>query len=112
METVTRQYIEFSEGDYYVSGSRVLLESIVMEFLDGRSLESVQQSFPSLKLAEIYGAVAFYLDNQAETNSYLQQRSGQYEARRQANINQDEEFHRQLQDRMSEAKHQQELAQS
>jgi len=42
-----------------------------MEFLDGRSLESVQQSFPSLKLAEIYGAVAFYLDNQAEINSYL-----------------------------------------
>src|SRR5215510_3100821 len=112
METATRQYIEFREGDYYVSGSRVLLESIVMEFLDGRSLESVQQSFPSLKLAEIYGAVAFYLDNQAEINSYLQQRSARYEAQRQANISQDEKFHQRLQDKASEAKHQQELAQS
>jgi len=109
METATRQYIEFREGDYYVSGSRVLLESIVAEFLDGRSLESIQQSFPTLKLAEIYGAIAFYLDNQAEMNSYLQKRRNEYEERRQASISQDEEFRRLLQERMSEAR-QQELA--
>src|SRR5262245_14079735 len=109
METATRQYIEFREGDYYVSGSRVLLESIVAEFLDGRSLESIQQSFPTLKLAAIYGPIAFYLDNQAEMNSYLQKRRNEYEERRQASISQDEEFRRLLQERMSEAR-QQELA--
>lgn len=112
MEIATRQYIEFSEGDYYVAGSRVLLESIVAEFLDGRSPESIQQSFPTLKLAEIYGVIAFYLDHQAEINSYLQRRRDVYEARRQESVSQDEEFHRQLRERMSEARQQQELAQS
>jgi hypothetical protein len=52
METATKQYVEFSEGDYYVAESRVLLESIIMEFLDGRSPETIRQSFPVLKLAD------------------------------------------------------------
>jgi uncharacterized protein (DUF433 family) len=112
METAIKQYIELSEGDYYVTGSRVLLESIVTEFLDGRSPESVQQSFPTLKLAEIYGAIGYYLDHQAEINSYLQKRRADYEARQQASISQDEEFHQRLQEKMSEARQQQELAQS
>ena len=112
METATKLYIRFSEGDYYVAESRVLLESIVTEFLDGRSPESIQQSFPTLKLAEIYGAIAFYLDHQAEINSYLQQRRADYEVRRQMSISQDEEFHRQIQEKMSDARQHQELAQS
>jgi uncharacterized protein (DUF433 family) len=112
METATKQYIKFSEGDYYVAESRVLLESIVTEFLDGRSPESIQQSFPTLKLAEIYGAIAYYLDHQAEINAYLQQRRADYEARRQMSISQDEEFHRRLREKMSEALQHQELAQS
>ncbi len=111
METVTKQYVEFIEGDYFVIGSRVLLDAIVSEFLDGRSPETIQQSFPTLKLAEIYGAIAFYLDHQAEINSYLQQRRADYESRRQTSISQDEEFHRRLREKMKEARQQQELAQ-
>lgn len=111
METTSRQYVEFSEGDYYVAGSRVLLEPLVAEFLDGRSPESIQQSFPTLALAEIYGAIAFYLDHQADIHSYLQQRRADYEARRQANINRDEEFHLRLREKMSESRQRQELAQ-
>ncbi|HZF39138.1 MAG TPA: DUF433 domain-containing protein [Blastocatellia bacterium] len=111
METATRQYVEFIEGDYFVIGSRVLLDAIISEFLDGRSLETIQQSFPTLKLAEIYGAIAFYLDHQTEINSYLQQRRADYESRRQMSISQDEEFHRRLQEMMKEARQQQELTQ-
>jgi len=111
METETRQYVEFIEGDYFVFGSRVLLEAIISEFLDGRSPETIQQSFPTLKLAEIYGAIAFYLDHQTEINSYLQERRANYESRRQTSISQDEEFHRRLQEIMKEARQQQEPAQ-
>jgi uncharacterized protein (DUF433 family) len=111
METVTKQYVEFSEGDYFVAGSRVLLEAVVSEFLDGRSPETIQQSFPTLKLAEIYGAIAFYLDHQAEINAYLQQRRADYEARRQANINQNQDFHLRLQEKLAEARQPQELTQ-
>ncbi len=111
METVARQYVEFSEGDYFVTGSRVLLEAVVSEFFDGRSPETIQQSFPTLKLAEVYGAIAFYLDHQAEINSCLQQRRADYEARRQANISQNQDFHRRLQEKLAEARQPQEFAQ-
>jgi uncharacterized protein (DUF433 family) len=109
METAPRQYVEFIEGDYFVIGSRVLLDVIVSEFLDGRSPETIQQSFPTLKLAEIYGAIAFYLDHQTEINFYLQQRRSDYESRRQMSIRQDEEFHRSLQEKVAEARQLQEL---
>lgn len=97
METVAKQYVEFSQGDYFVTGSRVLLEGLVTDFLDGRSPETIQQSFPTLKLAQVYGAITFYLDHQAEINAYLQQRGDDYEARRQANISQQPDFQRLLQ---------------
>lgn len=111
MEPVTKQYVEFSQGDYFVTGSRVLLEGLVTDFLDGRSPETIQQSFPTLKLAQVYGAITFYLDHQAEINAYLQRRNADYEARRQANISQQPEFQRQLQEKVAAAR-QQELAHS
>ena len=96
MDTTARQYVEFCEGDYFVPGSRVLLDGIISEFLDGRSPETIRQSFPTLTLAEIYGALAFYLDHQPEIDAYLQQRETAYEARRQSNISQNPEFHEKL----------------
>lgn len=110
METVIKEYVEFTEGDYFVVGSRVLLETIVSEFLDGRSPETIQQAFPALKLAQVYGAITFYLDHQSEIQTYLQQRRADYEARRQENIGQNPDFHRQLQEKIAAAR-QQEFAQ-
>jgi hypothetical protein len=43
----------------------------VYSFDRGNSPESIQQSFPGLKLAQIYGAIAFYLDHEAEVRQYL-----------------------------------------
>jgi len=111
METATREYVEFSEGDYYVAGSRVLLEAVVYEFLDGRSPETIQQAFPTLKLAQVYGAITFYLDHQAEVQVYLKQRKTDYETRRQENISQNPDFHRNLQEKIAAAR-QQELTNS
>lgn len=38
----------------------------------GMSPEAIQQSFPVLRLPQIYGAIAFYLDHQAEIRGYLE----------------------------------------
>jgi uncharacterized protein (DUF433 family) len=111
MESAAKQYVELSQGDYFVTGSRVLLEALVYEFLDGRSPESIQQSFPTLKLAQVYGAITFYLDHQAEVNTYLQRRNADYEARRQEYISQQPDFQRRLQEKVAAAR-QQELAHS
>lgn len=44
---------------------------MVYFFNEGRSPEAIQEDFPSLKRAQIYGAIAFYLDHQAEIDKYL-----------------------------------------
>lgn len=66
------EYVEQRHGGYYVAGEvRVSLDSVVYAFKRGESPEAIQEDFPCLKLAQIYGAIAFYLDHQAEIDQYL-----------------------------------------
>jgi len=65
------EYIEQRNGGYYVAGTRISLDSIVYSFNEGNSPEAIQADFPLLKRAQIYGAIAFYLDHQAEIDEYL-----------------------------------------
>ncbi len=46
--------IETRDGVYWVAGSRVSLDSVVYEFLDGQTAESIAQSFPTLSLEQVY----------------------------------------------------------
>jgi len=68
---VAHEYVEEREGALYVAGSRVSLASIIYSFRDGASPETIQQSFPSLSLAQVYGAIAFYLSHPQESEAYL-----------------------------------------
>jgi len=65
------EYIEQRNRGYYVAGTRISLDSIVYSFNEGNSPEAIQADFPLLKRAQIYGAIAFYLDHQAEVDEYL-----------------------------------------
>ena len=53
------QYVEQVEGVYRVAGSRVSLDSIVYAFWEGKSAETIAQSFPTLTLEQVYGAITF-----------------------------------------------------
>ena len=66
-----KEYIEKRDEGYWISGKRISLDSIVYAFRRGQSPESINRSFPLLTLEEIYGAIAFYLANQAEIDKYL-----------------------------------------
>ena len=66
-----RSYIEQRDGGYYIQGTRVPLDSIVYEFRNGASAESIRQAFPVLNLEEVYGAIAFYLGHQAEVDASM-----------------------------------------
>ncbi|HEY6344798.1 MAG TPA: DUF433 domain-containing protein [Bryobacteraceae bacterium] len=68
---MAKEYIEQREGNYYVAGTRISLESIVHAFRRGESPETICQNFELLQLEEVYGAVAYYLANQAEIDAYL-----------------------------------------
>ena len=75
------KYIEQRHGGYYVAGTRISLDSVVYSFNEGQSPEAIQEDFPSLKRAQIYGAIAFYLDHQAEIDKYLVDTEREFEER-------------------------------
>jgi uncharacterized protein (DUF433 family) len=66
------EYVEEREGAYYLAGSRVSLASVIFAFREGASPETIRQNFPSLSLAQVYGAIAFYLNRPEESEKYLQ----------------------------------------
>jgi uncharacterized protein (DUF433 family) len=76
------EYVEQREGGYWITGTRVSLDSIVYAFLRGAAPESVAQSFPILKLEEVYGAITYYLSHRAEVDSYLRQHDREFEVLR------------------------------
>ena len=56
---IVREYVEKRSGGYYLVGSRVSLESVIYEFLDGASPEAIVDNFPTLSLEQVYGAITF-----------------------------------------------------
>jgi len=76
---VARDYIEKRDGVYWVAGTRVSLDSVVYAFLRGAAPEGIAQSFPVLSLEEVYGAIAFYLANQAEIDAMLASNDREFE---------------------------------
>jgi uncharacterized protein (DUF433 family) len=79
---MANEYVEERDGAYYVSGTRLSLDSIVYAFLRGESPEGIVDSFPSLSLEQAYGAIAFYLAHQQTIDVYLQQGRAEFERMR------------------------------
>jgi len=95
---MNNQYVEQRDEGYWVAATRVSLDSIVYAFLDGQTAESIAQSFPVLTLEQVYGAIAFYLANRLEIDSYLVQVRVGFEALRQAARDADPMFYQKLAD--------------
>ena len=72
------EHIEQREGVYYIRPTRVSLDSIVYAFHEGCSPEAIREDFEGLTLAQVYGAIAFYLDHQAEVDVYLTHRRAEW----------------------------------
>ena len=70
---MAQDYIEQRDGGYYIAGTRVPLDCIVFEFRNGASAESIRQTFPTLTLEQVYGAVAFYLGHQDAVESSMRE---------------------------------------
>jgi uncharacterized protein (DUF433 family) len=76
-----KQYVEQHDEGYWVSGSRVSLESVVFAFLDGISPETiVAEYFPVLTLEQVYGAITYYLSHRDEIDAYLRQADAEFKS--------------------------------
>ena len=70
-------------GTVRVTGSRVTLDTLVAAFKKGATAEQIQDSFPSLSLRQIYGAIAYYLDHQDDVQAYIRDRQAEAKTLRQ-----------------------------
>ena len=78
---MAKDYVEQRDEAYWITGTRVSLASVVYAFLDGLSPESIVDSFDTLTLEEVYGAIAFYLGHRDVIDAYLKQSEAQFDER-------------------------------
>ena len=66
-------HVEERDGTYYIRGQRVTLDSIIFDWKNGASPETIADNFAILSLAEVYGAITFYLDHRPELDKHFAQ---------------------------------------
>ncbi|MEW6212550.1 MAG: DUF433 domain-containing protein [Acidobacteriota bacterium] len=90
--TQTPPLTQEKDGTVRIAGSRVTLDTVVGAFQKGATAEQIQDSFPSLSLRQIYGAIAYYLEHQADVEEYLEERRAEArEIKREIEARQDTE---------------------
>ena len=56
-----------ADGVMLVGKTRVTLDTVIAVFEQGATAEEIVYRYPSLKLADVYATIAFYLNNQEES---------------------------------------------
>jgi uncharacterized protein (DUF433 family) len=72
-------YIEARNGGLYIAGTGVSLDSVVIRFQQGALPDKIVQSFPTLPLWSVYGAIAYYLENPKTIDDYVAQGEREFE---------------------------------
>ena len=57
-----------------IDGTRVTLDTVIYAFNEGASAEEIVYQYPTLKLADVYAVISYYLHQRAEVDEYLQER--------------------------------------
>jgi uncharacterized protein (DUF433 family) len=54
-----------------LAGNRVSLSLVVVRYKEHQTPEQIVESLPTLTLAKVYGAIAYYLENQRILDEYF-----------------------------------------
>ena len=99
------EYVQHRDGNIYVGPSRVTIDSVVINWRDNkRTPEQIHESFPSVPLANIYGAIAYYLDHQDEIDAWIREGEEIYERERLADQAARPEWYAMMRARFAEAR--------
>ena len=71
---------EDADGVIKVGGTRVTLDTVLTAYREGSTPEQIAQDYSSLEVADIYGAIAYYLHHRDEVEEYLERRRQTAEA--------------------------------
>jgi uncharacterized protein (DUF433 family) len=72
-------YVEERDGGLYVAGTRVSLDSVVIRFQQSASPQKIVQSFPTVKLWQVSGVIAYYLENERLIGDYISEGEREFE---------------------------------
>ncbi len=81
--TIKKEHVPLkqdTDGVLRVGGTRVTLDTVIAAFQEGATAEEIVQRYPTLKLADVYSVLSYYLRQQEEIDVYLRHR--QHEAQR------------------------------
>ena len=62
-----------AQGKIRVGETRILLELLIHAFRRGESAEEIVDSYPTLKLGDVYAVLAYYLSHRSDVDSYVTQ---------------------------------------
>ena len=73
--TVAYHYITRKEksGEPIIKGTRTSVRVIVQNWRLGMTPEEIVRGLPHLTLAQVFEAMSYYYDNQAEVDDYIEQ---------------------------------------
>ena len=73
--TVAYRYITRKEtsGEPIIKGTRTSVRVIVQNWRLGMTPEEIVRGLPHLTLAQVFEAMSYYYDNQAEVDDYIEQ---------------------------------------
>jgi uncharacterized protein (DUF433 family) len=95
------EHVQERDGDYFVGSTRVTLGSAIATWQQsGERPERVTEAFPSVSLADAYGAIAFYLDHRQELDQFFAEQLREFERLRSESQAADPEFYADLRRRM------------
>src|SRR5687767_11786914 len=64
-----------NDGVIRVGGTRVRLDTVIYAFNQGYTAEEIVSQYPVLTLADVYGVIAYYLNNRTIIDDYLRERA-------------------------------------
>jgi uncharacterized protein (DUF433 family) len=70
-------------GVVRVGGTRVTLDSVVYAFEEGSTAEQILEQYPSLRQADVYAVISYYLRHREEVDAYIDQQRRRAEEVRQ-----------------------------
>jgi uncharacterized protein (DUF433 family) len=79
-EPIAVPLFEDEQGSIRVGETRSILDFVIQAFHDGASAEGIVETYESLKLADVYAVISYYLRNPEPIDAYLRRRAGEAEA--------------------------------
>jgi uncharacterized protein (DUF433 family) len=79
---MAKEYVRGAQRRLLLAGTRISLDSIAQCFNEGLSPETILGEFETLTLAQVFGAITFYLENHPAIDAYRIRQQRRFEAAR------------------------------